>query len=97
LLATRGASATSHGRAETLSLLNSRKVLVRTEQLLVSKLTTVPAWEHGLQQGLLDYSADGGAASSRGGRCLALSVDGLDPCLGSGVAGRRRERARGRR
>jgi hypothetical protein len=97
LFATRGASATSHGRVETLSLTNLGKVLVGTEQLLVSKLAAVPAWEHGLQQGFLDHSADGGAASSRGGRCLALSVDGLDTCLGSGVAGRRRERARGRR
>jgi hypothetical protein len=94
LFATRGAGATSHGRAETLSLPNSGKVLVGTEQLLVSKLAAVPAWEHGLHRGLLDQSTDGGATPSRGGRCSALSVDGLDPCLGSRVAGRRRGRAR---
>jgi hypothetical protein len=72
-------------------------MLVGTEQLLVSKLAAVPAWKHGLHRGLLDQSTDGGATSSGGGRCSALSVDGLDPCLGSGVAGRRRGRARGGR
>jgi hypothetical protein len=94
LFATRGASATSHGGTETLRLPDLGKMLVGTEQLLVSKLAAVPAWEHGLHWGLLDQSTDGGAASSRGSRCSALSVDGPDPCLGSRVAGRRRERAR---
>jgi hypothetical protein len=48
LFTMRGAGATSRGRAETLSLPNSGKVLVGTEQLLVSEFAAVPAWEHGL-------------------------------------------------
>jgi hypothetical protein len=67
LFTMRGASAANHGRAETLSLTNSGKVLVGAEQLLVSELAAMPAWEHGLHQGLLDQSADGGTTSSRGG------------------------------
>jgi hypothetical protein len=97
LFATRGVSATSHGRTETLSLANSGQVLIGTEQLLVPELMAVPAWEHGLHWGLLDHLANGGATSLRRGWRLALSMDGLDPCPGSGVAGAWQEGARGRR